>query len=125
MSGYVLTIIVLIGIVFLSSVNYTNPRDMDESINIMVRQAARWSTAAEQDSNAMIAVLHANYGAGYLWALKDIASDDEIEKIANINMRQFTSEIVKVQDNATRRMANLCPKFAPDRTYLTRIGGEH
>ena len=36
----------------------------------LVRQAARWSTAAKQDKNSMIAVLHANYGAGYLWALK-------------------------------------------------------
>ena len=46
----------------------------------LVRQAARWSTAAKQDNNSMIAVLHANYGAGYLWALKDIINTNTIEK---------------------------------------------
>ena len=35
-------------------------------VNKLLRQTARWSTAAKQDNNSMIAVLHANYGAGYL-----------------------------------------------------------
>lgn len=46
----------------------------------LIRQVARWSTAGKQDKNSMIAVLHANYGAGYLWALKDIIKMDIIEK---------------------------------------------
>ena len=48
-------------------------------IKVLTRQAARWSTAAKQDKNSMVAVLHANYGAGYLWALKDIASSEQIK----------------------------------------------
>ena len=43
----------------------------------------------------MIAVLHANYGAGYLWALKDIATDSEIQKATGINLGDFENEIVK------------------------------
>lgn len=93
-------------------------------IQIMVRQAARWATAARQDDNAMIAVLHANYGAGYLWALKDIATNAEIEEASGIDMKRFTYEVVKTQDDATKKMAELCPKYAPPPSYLTKIGGE-
>ena len=72
----------------------------------------------------MIAILHANYGAGYLWALKDIATDNEIERIGKINILQFRDEIVKVQDEATLKMVKRCPNFAPKKSYLTDIAKE-
>jgi hypothetical protein len=90
----------------------------------LVRQAARWSTAAKQDNNSMIAVLHANYGAGYLWALKDIINTNTIEKKTGIDMMKFENEIIKIQDNATKTMAKLCPEYAPEPSVLTKIAGE-
>ena len=90
----------------------------------LVRQAARWSTAAKQDKNSMIAVLHANYGAGYLWALKDIIKTDIIEKKTGIDMMKFEEEIVKIQDEVTKKMAKLCPDYAPKPNVLTKIAGE-
>ena len=99
-------------------------QSLNRVIQVLSRQAARWTTAAEQDENPMIAVLHANYGAGYLWALKDIASDQQINIATGIDMKQFISHIVTVQDKVTKRMAKLCPDFAPPSTYLTKIGGE-
>ncbi len=93
-------------------------------IEKLVRQSARWSTASAQDESPLIAVLHANYGAGYLWALKDIASDSDIETATGVNAKKLESEIVKVQDDATKKMIRACPEFAPDSTYLTKLGGE-
>ena len=90
----------------------------------LVRQAARWSTAAKQDNNSMIAVLHANYGAGYLWALKDIIKTDIIEKKTGIDMMKFENEIIKIQDEATKKMAKLCPEYAPESSILTKLAGE-
>jgi len=95
-----------------------------EEIKTLIRQSARWSTAAAQDENAMIAVLHANYGAGYLWALKDIARDEEIEEAAQINIDTFTREVIQIQDEANIKMAKLCPSFAPEKSYLTSLAGE-
>lgn len=59
---------------------YQNRRkdELNKMINTLVRQTSRWATASKQDINILIAVLHANYAAEYLWALKDIASDEEI-----------------------------------------------
>lgn len=45
-----------------------------DSINIkrLVRQTARWATAADQDLNGYIANLHATYAMGYLMAIREI-----------------------------------------------------
>ena len=93
-------------------------------IKILSRQAARWSIAAEQDKSPLIAVMHANYGAGYLWAMKDIATASQVKHATGINLAKLTDEIVKIQDNATGKMAQLCPAYALKNTYLSGIGGE-
>jgi len=96
----------------------------DKMLKILTRQAARWATAANQDKNAMIAVLHANYGAAYLFAIKDIATAAQIRAATGIDPARFEEQILAAQDAATRKMAGLCPKYAPDPSYLTKIGGE-
>ena len=104
--------------------NSNSNSHLKNNIKILVRQASRWSTAAKQDENSMIAVLHANYGTGYLWALKDIATDSQIESATGIDVKKFEREIVKTQDESTMKMAKLCPEYAPEKTYLTILGGE-
>lgn len=99
----------------------------DQEIQILVRQAARWSVAAENDKNPMIAVLHANYGAGYLWALQDIATPAQIEQSTGIDYKQFRASIIRVQETATRRAIRACPQFSPVPSHLrplARIAGE-
>lgn len=93
-------------------------------IRKLARQAARWSTAARQDSNAMIAVLHANYGVGYLSALDEIASQKEIESVINMSYEEFRGEIVATQDAATKIAIQLCPQYGPQVTALTKLAGE-
>jgi hypothetical protein len=72
----------------------------------------------------LIAVLHANYGAGYLWALNEIAKPEEIEKHAGIDFNKFKQEIVDIQDSTTKKLIIACPEFAPKNGYLLRVGGE-
>ena len=95
-----------------------------EMIKTLVRQAARWAIASIQDKNSMIAVLHANYGAGYLWALFDIATTSEIEQATNLDILKFRNAITEAQDNATKKMAQLCPAYAPELSYLSKISAE-
>ena len=93
-----------------------------DMIKKLLRQAARWSVAAEQDELPMVAVLHANYGAGYLWALKDIATNDEIEKITGMNMMKVEKEITRIQDEATKKVYIACPQYGPDTSsYLVKV----
>ena len=103
--------------------NYKNK--FENAIKTLLRQCSRWTVASLQDNNSMIAVLHANYGAAYLWALTDIISSCELEKITGINYIKFRNKITDAQDKATKKMANLCPKYAPKETYLSKLGGEN
>lgn len=100
------------------------PRPVDDSVRTLARQAARWSVAAAQDRNPMIAVLHANYGAGYLWAINDIVTSSEFERMTGHDYVKFRDSIVSVQDMATKKAVSVCPQFGPERSFLTKVSGE-
>ena len=102
----------------------TASKNMEKEIKTLVRQAARWSSAAKQDKNPMIAVLHSNYGAGFLWALKDIATQEQIEQATGIELLKFEKEITSVQDGAIKKMVMACPDFQPDKSFLSALAGE-
>lgn len=91
----------------------------NESIRILLRQAARWAVAAQQDDGPLIAILHANYAAGYLWALLDISTPDEIEHATGIDFHGFKGSIQRIQDNATEQLARKCSLFISN-DLLTR-----
>jgi len=81
-----------------------------EAIMTTTRQAARWSTASEQDKNPFIANLHANYGAGYLFALQGMGSVKEIEGITGIDMKKFEKVILQTQDRAAKKLLKNLPQ---------------
>ena len=96
-----------------------------QEINILIRQAARWSAAAEQDESPIIALLHANYGAGFLWALKDIATDQEIYNSSGIDVLKFKKTITDIQDQVTKRVTKACPQFTGNiNNFLLELGGD-
>ena len=101
--------------------SYLVKRDI---IRVLVRQASRWSVAARQDSNPLIAVLHANYGAGYLWALKDIATDEEIRRATNLDVIKFIRSITRIQDQATHQAVQKCPHYSSAKDFLSKLAGE-
>ena len=124
MNKHLIFLIVLFLILIIQKDTEKDNKNMDEEIKTLVRQAARWSSAAKQDENPMIAVLHSNYGAGFLWALKDIATQEQIEKATGIELLKFEKEITSVQDSAIKKMVLACPDFQPDKSFLSALAGE-
>ena len=97
----------------------------EDNIRTLLRQTARWSAASSQDESPIVALLHANYGAGYLWALKDIATGNEIKKATGVEISEFEKKIVGVQDKATKKVSSLCPQFYSKlNTELLVLGGD-
>jgi hypothetical protein len=118
-----LYLIAAVFVLFLMMQNKT--RGMNKSIEKLVRQSARYATAAQQDASPVIAVLHANYAAAYLYALKDIATDSQIHNATGIDVKKFKEHVTNVQDMVTRKTSEKCPDFAGDvDIYLAQIGGE-
>jgi hypothetical protein len=99
----------------------------NNQIKILIRQTARWTVAASQDTMPLVSVLHANYGVGYLMALKDLFTHREIEKETGINLHKFEQEILKTQDKITKRLSKICPKYTVNNSvsnYLLKIAGD-
>lgn len=82
-------------------------------IPVLYRQAARYAVASSQDEAPVIKVLHANYAMGYLMALKDIATADEVAMATGKDLLQFEQEIARIQDGATLALVTACPDLAP------------
>jgi hypothetical protein len=107
------------------SINNNNNTRNNDKIKILVRQASRWSVAALQDKNPLIATLHANYGMGFLLALKNSYTQNEIEKATGIELKKFEHMIRYIQDKTTKHMIKICPKFAPTQPkYLAKFSGQ-
>ena len=118
-----LYLIAAVFVLFLMMQNKT--RGMNKSIEKLVRQSARYATAAQQDASPVIAVLHANYAAAYLYALKDIATESQIHDATGIDVKKFKEHVTNVQDMVTRKTSDKCPEFVGDvDIYLAQIGGE-
>lgn len=78
-------------------------------IKALVRQIARWAVASQQDKSPMISMLHANYSAGYLQALELIATENEINKVTNL--QELRIKVYNTQDKAARNVVASCPNY--------------
>ena len=120
MINYIFAFVVIIALYALF-----HKRSNGAALQKLLRQSARWSTAAQQDESPLIAVLHANYGVAYLWALKDIATTKEIHNATGVDLKKFEEHIINVQDMVNQKVVKKCPEFAGDvDLYLSAIGGE-
>lgn len=81
----------------------------DKIIQTLYRQSSRYAVASHQDKSPLIALLHANYAAGYLWAMKDIVSSQDFEKATGKNLLDFERNITAIQDKATQKIITQCP----------------
>ena len=102
--------------------------EKDKVIKTLYRQCSRWSSAAIQDQNPLVATLHSNYAAGYLWGLEDVFTSDEISKATGIDHKEFRAGIQQNQDLATKTLIQACPNFAKEiegsSTLVTKVAGE-
>lgn len=128
----ILVLMILIGVVYVMwKFNYKNNSQYNgknNDIKKLIRQSARYSVAGKQDASPIIAMLHANYGAGYLWAVKDIANDNEINVAvgSGFNVKKFEQKITQIQDEVNKRVSVACPKMIGENDpYLSQIAGQN
>lgn len=93
------------------------------TIRILMRHAARWAIAAEQDNEPLIRVLHANYAVGYMLALREVASDVQVLDVTGHDPYDLFVEVLRIQDEATHGAAGLCPRLIPS-SWMAQIAGE-
>lgn len=115
---FIIGIIILIIIFFPKNKNGSN-------IKKLLKQSAKYATTAQQDNSPIVATLHANYAAGYLWALKEIASEKQIHQNTGVDLKVFEEHILNIQDMVSKKVVQKCPEFAGDiDLYLSSIAGD-
>jgi len=115
----------IIAIFILILVMQNKTRGMKQSIQKLIRQSARYATTAQQDKSPAVSILHANYAAAYLHALKDIVSDSQIHNATGIDVNKFNEHVTNVQDMVTKKTTEKFPDFTGQvDLYLAGLGGE-
>lgn len=115
--------LVVVIIVLLLCMQNTS-RGMKHAIDKLVKQSARYAVIAQQDTSPMTALLHANYAASYLYALKDIATDNQIHNATGIDVKKFKEHVINVQDMVSKKTSETCPEMMGQvDVYLAGIGG--
>ena len=100
-------------------------RGMKHSIEKLVKQSARYATIAQQDKSPMTALLHANYAVSYLYALNDIATENQIHNATGIDVKKFKEHVINVQDMVSKKTSETFPEIMGQLDiYLAEIGGE-
>ncbi len=88
---------------------FDESNESQQIIKKLIRGCSRWAIASKQDKNPLIGMLHANYAAGYLWALKDVFSDTQIERVTGIsNIIDLQNDIINIQDFAANNLIDSC-----------------
>ena len=96
--------------------------NMNQQIKLLVKQAAKWATTAQQDTSPYLSVMHSNYATGYLMSLKDIASPQQIHSVTGIDFVTFEKHILNVQEMVNTRLKEKVPEFAGEvNMYLSAI----
>lgn len=114
MFWFLITIILLF-LLILTRRKYVKPETIyyEERIvtllKIYIRQTVRWAYASEQDSNPLVAVLHANYANSYLMVLKDYMENFNISrelftKLTKTNLLDLEKRVLRIQDSALRSL---------------------
>jgi hypothetical protein len=103
----VLTVLVVIRYVWAS--NNINP---SSRLAGMVRQAARWGAAAEQDGSLLMGLTHANYAAAYMQVLRELHGDAALAD-ACAPFPGLQAKIDDIQVRLQRAAAGACPGLQP------------
>ena len=111
----------LFAVIFVYYVFIRKP-DPTENIKVLIKNCARWATTAQQDTSPYLSVMHANYATGYLSALKDIATPQQIHRATGVDFMNFEGHILNLQESVNKKVLEKSPDFAGDvNLYLASI----
>jgi hypothetical protein len=85
----------------------------DLATRALIREAAQWSTIAQQDSNPMLAVIHASFGQAYLNVARRLHTDAEIEAVGSVKVEEFSATLHANQQQAVQKLLAMCPMSSP------------
>lgn len=84
-----------------------------ETAGRMLRAARKWNTAATQDKNDLLALMHHGHAKAYLHAVRDMMPDGEIARVYSVDAKKLLQSIEKTEQKLYRRIAQKSPGLVP------------
>ena len=85
----------------------------DRAIKDLVKSASQWTARSAQDSNALIALMNANYAMAYMNMARSVGSDTDIERVTGAAVDELLRDVESTQASAVQRLTVMCPSVAP------------
>ena len=93
--------------------NYTKrfSKQFVNKISALAKNAKFYYESAQQDTKPLLQLIHANFAVAYAQTARLLATDDEINAIARINMQELVFAAQKAQRKAISACKHACPKL--------------
>lgn len=85
------------------------PRDR---VQTLIQKCASYAVQAQQDASPVQGMLHANYAAAYLDALKVVSSERQVQQVGAVNLGTFQAHVLNVQKSVTDKALQAVPELA-------------
>ena len=92
------------------------------SVKALVRQSAHFCGLADQDSNAVVALLHATSAQAYITAARSIVSDAALERSCHVNAAELQNAAEAKQRRAVAHINHACPSMKVQSDQLRAAG---
>lgn len=85
----------------------------EELVVALVRQAQRYHYASLQDQNLIVAARHNAYASGILGVVTEQSSDEEIQRLMNVSLKDLRRDVYAAQDKLEGMAFKLLPGMMP------------
>ena len=120
----VLGVLLVISLLSRIASGVRNPvaRETIEQSDTLLKAANKWALMAEQDSNVVLSLMHICYAKAYVASLRQILSDEQIQKAHAVDMVDLEQKMDKIQQKVLSRVSTEAPSLMPEGEFAVRTG---
>jgi len=104
-AGVVVLLAIVLALANRWSQRQRQPAELETSLKALVHKAAQYNGAAQQDTNPLFALLHANYGLAYWTVARSLASDQDLMQLTRYNPVLLGEQLNSALQAAMQTMA--------------------
>lgn len=120
----VIVAMVLIVLLSMSTMSGSAVRSKNVHRNLLalVRQSARYAALADQDSNAVISMLHSTYALAFVTAARKLATDSALRRLSRVDVAELQNAAEAKQQRALSHINAQAPGLAVQSDQLRFAG---
>jgi hypothetical protein len=97
-------------------------RNQSRAAKTLIREAAQYTTVADQDTSALLALMHTTYATAYLNAARQLGNDGALEKVSGVHVGELMAMIQDKQQNSVANVIARCPEMHVDSGAIRAAG---